>query len=208
MRTTQEIYKKYFIDNNFERIDLFESLREKFELKKALYPGSFTHIVPSFFIPEVVYVDVDKQAKSFFADRSAVKELIDAKKIYLQETSFSFIGQNYSEPLNLEEESFDLLISQFSGIISRHCKKHLKIGGLLLANNSHADAGIAYLDKDYELVAIISETNGQTSITDKDLETYFIPKGDAQPTIVSLMKLGKGIKYTKNADNYLFMRVH
>lgn len=208
MRTTEEIYQKYFIDNNLERKDLFEALNNEYSIGNALYPGSFTHITASFYIPEVFYVDTDRQAKRFFKDREKVKELIDLNKVYSQESIFTFIGESYSEPLNLKDESFDLLISQFSGIISRYCKNYLKIGGLLLANNSHADAGVAYLDEDYELIAVANQVNGLTKITAENLKSYFVPKGTAKPTIESLMKSGKGIKYTHTADNYIFKRVN
>jgi hypothetical protein len=208
MRTTEEIYQKYFIDNNLERKDLFEALNAEYSIGNALYPGSFTHITASFYIPEVVYVDTDKQAKRFFKDCESVKVLIDLNKMYPQESIFNFIGENYSAPLYLKDESFDFLISQFSGIISRYCKNYLKIGGLLLANNSHADAGVAHLDEDYELVAVTNEVNGRTKITADDLKSYFVPKGTTKPTIESLMKSGKGIKYTKTADNYIFKRVN
>lgn len=98
MRTIQKIYKKYFIDNNLERKDLFEALINEYSIENTLYPGSFIHITASFFLPEVVYVDTDKQAKRFFKDKEAVKELIDSNKIYPQATSFTFIGQSYTAP--------------------------------------------------------------------------------------------------------------
>ena len=50
------------------------------------------------------------------------------------------------------EKSFDLLISQYAGFVSQHCKKYLKIGGILLVNNSHGDASMAKLDDDYKFV--------------------------------------------------------
>jgi hypothetical protein len=187
---------------------LFEALKNEYKIENALYPGSFTHITASFFIPKVIYVDVDKQAKRFFKDMKAVKELINSEKTYPQETSVDFIGQSYTEPLAIKKESVDLLISQFSGIISRYCKNYLKLGGLLLANNSHADAGIAYLDKDYELIAVVNEVKGRTIITNKGLKDYFIPKGNINPSIESLMKSGKGIKYTQTSENYIFKRIN
>lgn len=134
--------------------------------------------------------------------------MIDLKKVYSQESSFHFLGESYSEPLPLKAESFDLLISQFSGIISQHCKNYLNIGGLLLANNNHADAGVAYLDKDYELIAVANHVDGLTKITSENLKSYFVPKGSTNPTIESLMKSGKGIRYTQTADNYIFKRIN
>ncbi|WP_338791884.1 hypothetical protein [Bernardetia sp. MNP-M8] len=207
MKTPKEIYKKYFIDNNLERLELFNVVTNEYRTKKALYPGSFVHIAASFSIPEVVYVDTDKQAIRFFREKEVVREIINTRKTYSIEPIFGFIGANYIEPLDLKKESFDLLISQYSGIISRYCKNYLKIGGILLTNNSHADAGVAHLDKDYELIAVMNEENGEIRISDKDLDEYFIPKGKINPTIEGLIESGKGIKYTRIADNYIFKRV-
>ena len=60
-------YRKYHIDKADERRGLFEGLVERFGVGRALYPGSFVHVTPSFVIPEVVYVDSDKRAAAFFA---------------------------------------------------------------------------------------------------------------------------------------------
>lgn len=207
-KTPKELYKRYFIDNNLERLGLFNTVIKNYSVENALYPGSFVHIAASFFIPEVVYVDNDKQAIGFFKEKELVREIISSRKTYSQEPIFNFIGANYIEPLDLKTESFDLLISQYSGIISRYCKNYLKIGGLLLTNNSHADAGVAYLDNDYELIAVVNEDIGKMIITNKDLNDFFIPKGNTKPTIESLVKSGKGIKYTRTADNYIFKRIY
>jgi hypothetical protein len=92
-------------------------------------------------------------------------------------------------------------------MISWYRKTHLKIGGLIIAINSHADAGVAHLEKDYKLVAIINATKGQIEITDQDLEAYFVPRGEVQPTIENLMESAKGIKYSQRADDYIFKRI-
>lgn len=207
MKTAQEIYKKYFIDKHLERRDLFKAFTEQFGIGNTLYPGSFTHITASFFIPEVVYVDTDKQAIRFFKDTQAVQGMIDANKIYPQAARFSFLAEDFRSHLDLIDENFDLMFSQYSGIISQYCKRYLKIGGFLLTNNSHADAGVAILDKDYELIAVTHEQQGRTVISDKDLQAYCKPKKAEKHSIESLMKLGKGIKYEQSADNYIFKRI-
>lgn len=56
-------YKKYHIDQNDERWGLFSILIETYKIQKALYPGSFVHITPSFVIPSVAYIDTDRRAK-------------------------------------------------------------------------------------------------------------------------------------------------
>ncbi len=104
-------------------------------------------------------------------------------------------------------EDFDLLISQYAGFISDSCKVYLKIGGILLVNNSHGDAGLASIDKDYQLIASIHKSKGKYRISYSSLEQYFIPKRKLNITIDYLHELGKGIGYTKTAPLYLFQRI-
>ncbi|WP_135611636.1 hypothetical protein [Methanococcoides sp. AM1] len=203
----QELYKQSYVDNNFERADLFESLKTRFNINSALYPGSFVHITPSFFFPEVVYVDSDPRAKKFFEQKSSVADQISKKKAYDTNAVFHFIPSDYSRELDLNEKSFDLLISQYAGFVSQECKKYLKIGGLLLANNSHGDAGVAFIDDDYEFIAAIYVKSGRHHITDRNLGSYFVPKKQIKITKEYLEELGKGIGYTKTANSYIFRRI-
>jgi SAM-dependent methyltransferase len=203
----QELYRESYVDNNFERADLFETLKIGFNINNALYPGSFAHVTPSFFIPEVVYVDTDKRAKKFFEQKSKVADLIAKKKTYETDAVFHFISSDYSRPLDLKEKSFDLLISQYAGFVSQECKRYLKIGGILLANNSHGDAGMAFIDDDYEFIAAVYLKNRKFHITEKDLDSYFIPKKQIQVTKDHLAELKKGIVYTKTANSYIFRRI-
>ena len=48
------LYGKYYVDKGDERTELFRPLKDTFSINKGIYPGSFTHITPSFFIPEMV----------------------------------------------------------------------------------------------------------------------------------------------------------
>ena len=161
------LYNKYYKNRSFEQEDVFRAILDKYNISSALYPGCFVHITPSFTFPKVIYVDNDGKAKKFFSNKLLVKEMIDSRKQYNDESNFEFIGQDYNKPLSLKEQSFDLLISHYAGIISQPCKKYLKRGGLLLANNSHADAGIAYLDSDFKLIATI-EYNRKKQISEKN----------------------------------------
>lgn len=201
-----DLYKKYFIDRDFERADLFEMLVEKYSIETVLYPGSFVHVTPSFFIPRAYYVDSDGGAKRFFADMDAVMAIINEKKVYKQDAEVYFFGQDYFKPLNIEERSIDLMVSQYAGPISQACKKYLKNGGILLANNSHADAGIASLDPDYRFIGVVNFAKGKHSISEKNLDEYFQPKKNPILSLKALMALGKGVGYTKTASSYLFER--
>jgi hypothetical protein len=201
----EALYRKYYIDRNFEREEVFTALKEKYDIESVLYPGSFVHITPSFIFPKTIYIDSDKGAISFFNEMVFLNEMVISRKKYPENPTIQFIGQNYNSPLTLVKESFDLLISHYGGIISQPCKKYLKIGGLLLANNSHADAGVTYLDDDFTLIATIN-CNRKNKISEENLSSYFIPKKKQNITITSLINSQKGIGYTTTADLYIFRK--
>ncbi len=201
-----DLYKKEYIDKTFERKELFILLRDTYKIKNALYPGSFVHITPSLVFSAVVYIDSDKNAKRFFDETQSIKQFIHQNKTYAKESDYRFIHQDYAAPLELPTNYFDLLISQWAGPVSQACKKYLKRGGYLLANNSHADAGIAFLDEDYEFISAIHYSNPKYRITEKDLGSYFIPKSTGEVTKEALLKSGQGIGYKKTANAYVFRK--
>lgn len=200
------LYKEYYVDRNFEGLDLFEKLHQQYEIHSALYPGSFVHITPSLVYPKTVYVDNDKQARKFFAS-PAVLDFVSTHKLYQQESSLTFHANNYAEDFGEANESFDLLISQYAGFVSKHCKQYLKMGGLLLVNNSHGDASMASLDNQFELVAVVIRRDGKHRIKEENLEDYLIPKSEKPITRSDLEKTQRGIAYKKSASMYLFKRI-
>lgn len=200
------LYRKYYVDRDFERLDLFQLLSEKYKIHSALYPGSFVHITPSLVYPISVYVDSDKQAKKFFAS-GAHMDFVSQYKMYQQEASMKFYPQSYIRDFGEENERFDLLISQYAGFVSEHCKQYLKVGGILLTNNSHGDASMASIDDQFELVAVVNRRGGKHWITEKNLESYLIPKSDQVITREYLHKTQRGVAYKKSASMYIFKRV-
>ena len=58
-----QTYKKYYVDREYEQVDLFRLLKEKWEINRAVYPGSFVHISPSFIFSDVVYTLVSANAE-------------------------------------------------------------------------------------------------------------------------------------------------
>jgi hypothetical protein len=205
-KSALSLYKKYFQERQFERLNLFQTIADKFNVQRVLYPGSFVHITPSFVFPEVVYVDNDKQAKQFFG-KSAIFKFIAERKIYRQEATVSFHFADYRNGFDEMIGSFDLLISQYAGFVGQHCKQYLKTDGLLLANNSHGDAGMAAIDDDYQLVAVFSVKNEKYRISVNNLAEYFVPKSQVEITKEYLEKVQKGIGYKKTASAYLFQKV-
>ncbi|WNZ29984.1 MAG: hypothetical protein IAX21_03760 [Candidatus Bathyarchaeota archaeon] len=199
------LYKKHHVDNCDERLGQFLLLTEKFTIKNALYSGSFVHITPSFVIPNVVYVDTNKQAREFFNDIS-VYEFVSKKKMYDEDSIITFHSKDYRKDIGEPTESFDLLISQYAGFVSQHCKKYLKIGGILLVNNSHGDASMASIDIDYKFVGVMNKRQNKFSFSEKNLESYFIPKKPRKVTREYLEKIKRGIGYTKSPTVYVFKK--
>ena len=204
---TLSLYKKYHIDRNDERLGMFIILKEKYKINKALYPGSFVHITPSFVFPKVVYVDTNKPAKDFFNDPS-IHEFVSNKKFYVEEPVISFHHKDYRKDIGETKESFELLISQYAGFISQFCKKYLKIEGILLANSSHGDASMASIDTDYEFIGVLNKRRNKYSFSEKNLDSYFIPKKPRKITREYLKKIKRGIGYTKSPSAYLFRRIN
>ena len=200
------LYKQYYIERDFERLDLFQQLANRFAVQSALYPGGFVHITPSFVYPVTVYVDNDKSAAKFFTS-SAVLDFVSSNKIYEQEPTITFHAQSYTDDFGEETESFDLLISQYAGFVSQYCTKYLSVGGVLLANDSHGDASMASLDDQLELVAVVLGRAGKHRIIERNLGSYLIPKSDMVITKEYLHQIQRGIGYQKSASMYVFQRV-
>ena len=199
-------YKKYYIDRDYEQVDLFRLLKNTYEIKRVIYPGSYIHISPSFIFQDVVYIDSDKDAIKFFQSNKLI-ELVYERKEYNKDPKISFYGVDYRERKEELYFHFDLLISQYAGFISNTCKDYLRIGGYLLVNNSHGDAGLASIDEDYILISTVHKSRGKYRVSHTSLEKYFIPKRNIKVTKKLLFKTGKGVGYTKTAPLYIFQRI-
>ena len=199
------IYRKYF--HNGDRRDIFKVITEEFDIKKALYPGSYIHIAPSFYIQEVVYIDSFKKTQKFFDDNNFLK-IIEKYKKYNETPIIRFYLSDYNKRVDEEFKSFDLLISLYGGFISEFCLKYLKSGGFFMANNSHGDAGMASLDNRLKFIGIIYYSNKQYRYTSRNLEKYFIPKKkNLVVTKEYIKEINKGISYTKTASVYVFQKI-
>ena len=201
-----ELYHKYHASRQDERLGMFVRVAEHGSIQKVLYPGCFVHITPSFVYPQVTYVDTEQRARKFFASEAAL-DLVQKRKQYASTPLWQFHHQDYRKPRSEADESFDLLVSQYAGFISEHCKRYLRVGGWLLANNSHGDAGLAHLDKDFVCVAAVKRRGERFTLTTEQLETYFVPKKKIAITRRYLQQLGRGLGYKKSAFAYLFQRV-
>lgn len=200
-----ELYEDY-VKNNWNRKDLFVKLIERFNIKSILYPGSYIHITPSFLLPKVTYVDTDKKAIKFFKDES-VYAFIDTQKIYTESSEAKFYPINYYKKFEDSYGKYDLLVSQYAGFISEACKFYLRIGGILVANNSHGDAGLAQLDSDYKLIGVANQKDDVWTISNKNLDDYFVLKKELPITKEFLKTKGRGLGYKKTANAYILKRI-
>ena len=172
----------------------------------ALYPGSFTHVTPAFVYPHTCFVDTERRAERFFAE-PAVRDYVNERKVYSEEPRIRFHRADYVQELPEAKESYDLLISQYAGFVSQHCKQYLKVGGMLLVNNSHGDASMARLDQDFALVGAINRRGERLTMVEKRLDSYFVPKRDRTITREYLERTKRGVAYTRSAFGYVFRRV-
>ncbi|MGB3633045.1 MAG: hypothetical protein WA982_03305 [Rubrobacteraceae bacterium] len=204
-----ELVLRTYEDYEESRGDLsgmFSALAGDFNINRVLYPGSYVHLTPSFVFPTVVYVDTDKRANKFFADRLSVEALVNKRKQYDGRPEITFHHTDYTTDLDEPKGSFDLLVSLYAGFVSEACKRYLRLGRWLLANNSHGDASMASIDPDYEFVAAMKHRGDRYRLAYKDLDTYFVPKKDVEVTSELLRSTGRGIGYTKTATAYVFRR--
>jgi hypothetical protein len=204
--SVENLYKNY-IEKYGERSELFNLLKNKFNIIRALYPGSALHITPSFFFPETVYIDTYSKAKSFFK-MNGLNSFIARNKRYEPEPIVRYYPSDYKDKISEKDNYFDLLISQYAGFISKYCKRYLKLGGFLVVNNSHGDASMASIDNNFEFFAVLNLRNRKYYYSQKNLEQYFIPKKSILITEEYLERRQRGVGYKKTATNYLFKRVN
>lgn len=190
-----------------DRHRLFAAVAETLEVATVLYPGSYVDLAPSFIWSSVTYVDTDRRAGQFFDDESGVRQLLVEHDADPTTHLVRFIGADYTDPLDLEDGEFDLLISLYAGFVSEACTHHLRVGGTLLVNPSHGDAAMASIDERYRLIAVVTSRSGRYSVNSRHLDTHLIPERDVAVTKDSLHASGRGIAYTTSPFAYLFERV-
>ena len=198
-----KLYNKYFIEKNDERKMLFKELQKMFNPKNGIYPGSFVHITPSFYINNMTYIDSDKRISNFFEDENLFR-YIDKNKTYIDKPIFTGYQADFNSDLPIETESFDIMFSFYAGFISQSCKKYLKNDSILVCNNSHGDASIAYTDPDYSLISVIKRSGDKFEIIDDNLDSYFKKKDGRPIDKEKVLKRMTGEKFTKIGYAYIF----
>jgi hypothetical protein len=198
-----KLYDDHFVKKADERTGLFQALSAEFTLQRGLYPGCFTHITPSFFIPEMVYVDLDKRCPAFFADDATV-QFVAARKQYAQTAAVRFYNADFSKEIPEPQQSFDLLLSFYAGFISEYCTRYLRQHGILVVNNSHGDAPLAYLNPAYRLIGIVNRKAERFNLAFDQLNGYFVTKSGKPLIKEELLQTMRGPAYTKAPYAYIF----
>ena len=189
-----------------DRLRLFGAVAEFTGDTPVLYPGSFVDVAASFVFDNVTYVDSDRQAARFFADRAGVDEIIAHHRARSTSATWRFISADYRARLDVADRSAGLLVSLYAGFVSEHCARYLRPGGWLLVNPSHGDVAMASISPDYSLAAVVNATSGRYTIDERDLDSYLIPKRPTTTTPDVLHQSGRGIAYTRSPFAYLFRR--
>ncbi|MGM0897000.1 MAG: hypothetical protein ACQEV0_03820 [Bacillota bacterium] len=196
-----EEYQMY-INKAGDRKALYKAVAAEYGIRNAIYPGSFIDISPSLVIPEVTYIDNFKGAIRFFKQMDGIKNYVEKNKEYPDACEISFIGQDYTEPLEIGQ--VDLIISQYAGFVGQETKRYLRRGGILLCNDSHGDATLARFDEDFEFIGIVNEKN---KIETGQLDRYFKRPRGKEMDLPAVKKNMKGWDYSVAAENYLFRKV-
>jgi len=171
----------------------------------VLYPGSYVDIAASMAFPSVTYVDMDRRAARFFTDTDTISDIIVSEG-GSPVAEFTFIHGDYTTELELGYESFDLLVSLYSGFVSETCTNYLRVGGVLLVTPSHGDVAMASIDPRYTLSGVVVSRSGGYRVRTDSLNSYLQPKTGSAITPEMLHRRRRGIPYTKSPFAYLFTR--
>ncbi len=187
-----------------DRSALFAAIAEHWPVERALYAGSYVDLSPSTAIRDVTYVDTDARARRFFGADDVVADELAGRTTYDEQPVVRFLAMDYGEPLPVDDESMDLVISLYSGLAWRHTSRYLRAGGLLLANNSHGDASMAALDHTLTLEAAVISRDETYRLSTTGLDTWLVPKRPESLTVEAVERTGRGAAFTRSCFAYVF----
>ncbi|GIG66644.1 hypothetical protein [Phytomonospora endophytica] len=191
-----------YLDTTGDRSRLYLEIAAHTGARRVLYPGSYLDIAPSYVWPDVTYLDADDRATRMFADAEVPLSLAVRHKRYPGDPLIAYIPGDYTRTLpELPAASWDLVISLSAGLVSEHATRCLKPGGYLLANNSHADAGLACTDPHLRLSAVVGLDG---TLSTGGLDRYLRPRRPPHPSRDDILKSARSVPYTETASAYLF----
>ena len=196
---------------NDPHLRVLKLIKNNYEIKRVMYPGSWIHLTPSLVFPYVVYVDSFSKLESMTSDPELLEYIGTNSDLY-GESTLKFHQTDYRDGIDEEEGSFDLLISLSGGYVSQYCGKYLKKNGILLVNNEHYDATRAFVNKEFSPVGVFI-SSGKLIQQTKLIQEYFLTKKNEIITSEMVQdnsnKSPSKAKYKlkKKAPFYLFSKV-
>ena len=133
-----DLYTRFYVEPEFTREGLFDLLAKRYPIREVLYPGCFVHLTPSLYFPHVVYVDRSQEAQEYFRDSTRLISFVRGLKSYRTSPYIRFLAMDYTEPLPLRQESFDLVIALYAPGIFPGVLPLLRAGGLVLSGMGSA----------------------------------------------------------------------
>lgn len=191
-------------------VRIFRALKGKTKARTVLYPGCHRHITPSFFFPNVHYVDSDSKVSNLYTDPKTLTFVKDHKE-YPEDPDIKFSCKDFTSKI-AKPKSVDLLISLSAGIISKPCGQYVKPGGYLFVNDSHSDARTVYLDSRFKLVSVYDESRDFFDDDPDALTKYFHTKDGKEITRKMILEGIKNprakrlLQLTAEKGFYLFQR--
>uniref|UniRef100_A0A7S1V9S1 Uncharacterized protein n=1 Tax=Sexangularia sp. CB-2014 TaxID=1486929 RepID=A0A7S1V9S1_9EUKA len=127
----------------------------------VVYPGCHRHVTFSLYFPRLLYIDADSRIAPFYQD-SAVRDFVRQNRKYSEEPRFSFLQADYTTLTNGQvtkesdtaEDARRLFASLSAGPVVNALGDLARPGDLLLASDAHADARVAFVSGEWDLVAV------------------------------------------------------
>jgi hypothetical protein len=201
-----EAFHNRYSGIGFERGGLFRLLREEFRPDEALYPGCSIHLTPACFFPQTVFVDRDPAAERFFSQRADILEFVRRHRVYRRTPDIRFFHQDFTDPLPVRKDEFDLLISLFTVGVAKACQSHLKSGGLLLTDNYRQSAAGILRTGVFEPVAAVVFRKGKYVFTGMDEAGERKPAAEPEKQKRYLFRQAGGITFRDEETYFLYRK--
>lgn len=199
-------YQTFVVEPGLERTELLRIARDRTGARTALYPGSSIHVTPSRLFEHVVYVDRSPLARDFFADPTAVLEVVRASTLARPGASLRFIEGDFTRPLPFPDASFDLLLALGTGGVTRACRRYVRAGGFVLTDDHEGDAHEARGFADLTLVAVVMRRGTGLRLDERDLDGFLEPRPPAPSRRARGPRRAGRPPYLREAEAYLFER--
>ncbi len=132
----------------------------------------------------------------------SIRAYIDRNKRYKRRAYIRFIAQDYTVPLALQREGFDLLISLYAGRVSQACKGYLDAGAILLTNNHQNDVEDIVNDAGFKCRAVIQHRRGKYRFVDGDITDFIALTRKGTKPKSYLRSTSQGAVYREGTDVY------